>query len=178
MKARWVFNDLIPELPGVGMATVASWYPGKYWLVSTVQLDESSVKNYGPSRNYLCVEFIQPKCLFSEGIHGSSKGYEPRQAYVDVKIQVLIGKAVPHSGFVTQVYKCNRIWVYSFDCSTGIVEPTLYRFDLRHHLDRTCEIYAGELPLFEREYWRLSDARAGHKETVDLLAQGRLVMKS
>jgi DNA-binding NtrC family response regulator len=35
-----------------------------------------------------------------------------------------------------------------------------------------------ELPLFEREYSDLSEARAGHKETVDLLVRGHLGLRT
>lgn len=42
MRARWVLNDPSPELPLVGRAIVASWWPTVYHAVSTVQLDSAS----------------------------------------------------------------------------------------------------------------------------------------
>lgn len=171
MRARWIFNDLEPELPGVAQTTVASWWPGKYWLVSTIQLEESSVKFDTSSHKPMpYVEFIQPKY-----VEGFSKEFDARADWVDIRIRIPIGKAVPHSGkFITLIFKCSRMWVYTMDCLTGVVQPQFYRRELRRHTDRTCEIIPGELPLFEREYFNLSTARAGHAEMVDLLAKGRL----
>ena len=42
MRARWVCPNPSPELPIVGQAIVAYWWPGKYYIVSTIQLDSSS----------------------------------------------------------------------------------------------------------------------------------------
>jgi hypothetical protein len=42
MHARWVLNFPTPELPGIGRAIIASWWPGRYYVVSTVQLDSFS----------------------------------------------------------------------------------------------------------------------------------------
>jgi len=42
MKARWVLHYPAPELPGIGMAIVASWWPGRFYKVSTVQLDSAA----------------------------------------------------------------------------------------------------------------------------------------
>jgi CheY-like chemotaxis protein len=35
MRARWISQDLHPKLPIVGQAIVASWWPGRYYFVST-----------------------------------------------------------------------------------------------------------------------------------------------
>ena len=147
MRARWVFHELTPELPGVGMATVASWWPGKCWLVSTVQLDESSVRNPGSAEVFPSVEFIQPKVVYD-----FSNALDTRADIVDVKVRVPIGTAVPRPGkFITQIFRCERL--------KG---------------DRSGFARSDELPLFEREYSSLSEARAGHRETVDMLARGKL----
>ncbi len=43
MRARWVSERPNPELPTiVGQAIVASWWPGKYYFVSTIQVPSSS----------------------------------------------------------------------------------------------------------------------------------------
>lgn len=42
MHARWVLEHPSPELPTVGQAIGASWWPGRYYWVSTVQLDPSN----------------------------------------------------------------------------------------------------------------------------------------
>jgi hypothetical protein len=39
MRARWVSPRPAPELPIVGQAIVATWLPGRYYFVSTIQLD-------------------------------------------------------------------------------------------------------------------------------------------
>jgi hypothetical protein len=39
MRARWVSPRPKPELPIVGQAIVATWWPGRYHFVSTIQLD-------------------------------------------------------------------------------------------------------------------------------------------
>lgn len=41
MRARWVVQNPSPELPIVGQARVASWWPGSYYIVSTIQIDAS-----------------------------------------------------------------------------------------------------------------------------------------
>jgi hypothetical protein len=41
MRARWVLREPESELPTVGYAIVAKWWPGIYYLVSTIQLDLS-----------------------------------------------------------------------------------------------------------------------------------------
>src|SRR2546428_12410520 len=43
MKARWVVSlNPDPELPIIGQDLVASWWPGRYYLVSTIALDPAS----------------------------------------------------------------------------------------------------------------------------------------
>ena len=43
MKARWVVPlNPNPELPIIGQDLIASWWPGRYYLVSTGALDPSS----------------------------------------------------------------------------------------------------------------------------------------
>jgi hypothetical protein len=42
MRARWVSPRPRPELPIVGQALVASFWPGRFYFVSTMQLDPSS----------------------------------------------------------------------------------------------------------------------------------------
>jgi hypothetical protein len=183
MRARWVFNELTPELPGVGMTTVASWWPGKYWLVSTIQLDESSVTP-GSSKNFPFVGFIQPT-LVGVGSTGFLVPYEQApSAHESVSngpliyrasVCVPIGKAVPSPNkFVTQIFRCNKIAIRSFD---GLLD-WLYAATRLKGVGTGTVMPFDQVPLFEREYSRLSDARAGHRETVDLLVQGQLEMKS
>jgi hypothetical protein len=42
MRARWVLHNPSPEIPIIGQARVATWWPGRYYFVSTIQLDSSS----------------------------------------------------------------------------------------------------------------------------------------
>lgn len=42
MKARWVLHDPSPKMPTVARTIVAKWWPGRYYLVSTVGGDSSS----------------------------------------------------------------------------------------------------------------------------------------
>jgi hypothetical protein len=42
MRARWVSEEANPELPAIGTAIVASWWPKRYYWVSTIQLDSAS----------------------------------------------------------------------------------------------------------------------------------------
>jgi hypothetical protein len=42
MKARWILRYPSLELPIVGQAIVARWWPGRYYFVSTIQIDSSS----------------------------------------------------------------------------------------------------------------------------------------
>jgi hypothetical protein len=42
MRARWVSHNPSPELPIVGQTQVASFLPGRFYFVSTIQLDPSS----------------------------------------------------------------------------------------------------------------------------------------
>ena len=42
MRARWVLETPNPETPSVGSAVVASWWPGRYYWISTIQLDPTS----------------------------------------------------------------------------------------------------------------------------------------
>lgn len=179
------------------MATVASWYPGKYWLVSTVQLDESSVKNYQSSKFLPSVEFIQPTwtdspistyCGDSWGspIHVSSRtleelGFDMDKRITPLKTSVPIGKAVPAPNkFVTQIFRCNKTYFKWSKTPIASLDNLIDVLRATAHLkgERSGYVRFEDLPLFEREYFNLSDARAGHKETVELLAQGRLVMKS
>ena len=42
MKARWVLHNPQPELPVIGQCIVASWWPGRFYLVSTIKMDGTS----------------------------------------------------------------------------------------------------------------------------------------
>jgi len=45
MRARWVSRNPSPELPIVGQAKIASFWPGRFYFVSTVQLNSSNALN-------------------------------------------------------------------------------------------------------------------------------------
>jgi hypothetical protein len=186
MRARWVFQDLTPELPAVGMATVARWWPGKYYLVSTIQLDESSVTP-GSSKNFPSVEFVQPM-LVGVGSTGFMVPYEQAPSSHELvsngpityktKISVPFRNAVPAPNkFVMQVFRCNKTYFNWFKNPIGSFDNLIevLRAATRLKGDRTGDVRFEELPLVEREYFNLSEARAGHKETVDLLAKGALL---
>jgi hypothetical protein len=96
------------------MAIVATWWPGRYYKVSTVQLDSSS-----PIAQL--AQSMEQKVPFEKVVPGPDK-------------------------YITQVFRCT---------ADGIVRSFFE-------------------PLFERQYSCISSARAGHKETVDLLERGRL----
>ncbi|HEY0551672.1 MAG TPA: hypothetical protein VGF13_18855 [Verrucomicrobiae bacterium] len=114
MKARWVLRYPSRELPFVGQAVVASWWPGKYYFVSTWRLDSSSP------------------------LHRLTQSLKQGVPFTDAD--------VGQERYMTQILKCTK---------DGISES----FDD---------------PLYEREYSDLSEAKAGHNESVDLLEQGRL----
>jgi hypothetical protein len=42
MRCRWVKRNLSVQLPLVGQSIVAMWWPGRYYWVSTIQLDRDS----------------------------------------------------------------------------------------------------------------------------------------
>jgi hypothetical protein len=42
VKARWVSEDPAPVLPGVGRAIVASWIPGRFHQITTLQISGQS----------------------------------------------------------------------------------------------------------------------------------------
>jgi hypothetical protein len=42
MKARWVLHNPQPEMPVIGQAIVASWWPGRFHVVSTTKSDGTS----------------------------------------------------------------------------------------------------------------------------------------
>jgi hypothetical protein len=42
MKARWVSHRPSPQLPIVGQTIIAKWWFGRYYIVSTIELDSSS----------------------------------------------------------------------------------------------------------------------------------------
>lgn len=42
MRARWVSQRPSPVIPIVGQAIIASFFPGRFFCVSTIQLDASS----------------------------------------------------------------------------------------------------------------------------------------
>jgi len=44
VKARWVSEDPAPNLPGIGRAVVASWIPGRFHLISTIESDGRSLE--------------------------------------------------------------------------------------------------------------------------------------
>jgi hypothetical protein len=43
MNARWVSHTPSPNLPLVAQTIIAKWWPGRYYLVSTIKLDPSSL---------------------------------------------------------------------------------------------------------------------------------------
>jgi len=114
MRARWVLNDPSPELPMVGWAIVASWWPTIYHAVSTIQLDSAS-----------------PLGRLTRSLTTGKYSSDP-----------LLDR------FVTEVFRSNR---------DGLIKS----FD---H------------PLYEKEYADLLNAKLGHKEVVDLLEQGKLIL--
>lgn len=114
MRARWVLHRPSPEPPVVGQAIVARWWPGRYYLVSTIEMDQSS-----------------PLAKLTQSlIYGRAYGEALQEPSI----------------FVTQVFKCDQ---------DGLVRS----FDN---------------PFYEREYTDLSQAQTGHRETLRLLAEGRL----
>lgn len=42
MKARWVSHNPSPDIPLVAQTRVAMWWPGKYYLVSTMEVDHAA----------------------------------------------------------------------------------------------------------------------------------------
>ncbi len=42
MKARWINHTSSPELPIVGRTVIATFWPGRYYLVLTTQVDSST----------------------------------------------------------------------------------------------------------------------------------------
>jgi hypothetical protein len=42
MKARWVSHNPSPKMPIVAQTLVAKWWPGRYYLVTTMKADSSS----------------------------------------------------------------------------------------------------------------------------------------
>jgi hypothetical protein len=44
MRARWVFRDEPYDAKNVGTAVIASWFPGRYYKISTIE---------GPSSEYI-----------------------------------------------------------------------------------------------------------------------------
>jgi hypothetical protein len=42
MRARWVSQRPSPKLPIIGQTHIASFWPGKYYFVSTIKLDQDS----------------------------------------------------------------------------------------------------------------------------------------
>ena len=42
MKARWINHTSSPELPVVGRSVIAAYWPGRYYLVLTTQVDPST----------------------------------------------------------------------------------------------------------------------------------------
>ena len=117
MRARWVLEVSNPELSTVGQAIVASWWPGKYYLVSTVMLDSASPL----SRLTRSIETGKPDAEVEPG----------------------------PNVYVTQVIAC----------------------------DREGGVKSFEDPLYEKEFSGLTEARGGHRSTVELLAAGRLRLK-
>ncbi|HVM61239.1 MAG TPA: hypothetical protein VMV72_10265 [Verrucomicrobiae bacterium] len=111
MRARWV-SERVCSPPVLFATVVASWWPGKFLRVSTVQTD------------------IQ---------------------WREKMIRMAEGKGTPPPNFLTQVFRC-RGALNSYTAGLG---------SLRN-------------PLYEREYMEQSDAENGHRETVELLAAGKL----
>ena len=42
MKTRWIHHASAPELPVVGRTVIAAFWPGRYYLVLTTQVDSST----------------------------------------------------------------------------------------------------------------------------------------
>ena len=42
MKARWINHTSSPELPVVGRSVIAAFWPGRYYLVLTTQVDTTT----------------------------------------------------------------------------------------------------------------------------------------
>jgi hypothetical protein len=112
MRARWV-SERVCSPPVLFATVVASWWPGRFFRVSTVQTD---------------IQWRDKMIKMAEG-----KGTE----------------APPN--FLTQVFSCGGA-LASYTASTN---------SLRH-------------PRYEREYAEKSEAEKGHRQTVELLAAGKL----
>jgi len=113
MRARWVREEPASK-SHIGFAVVARWFPGKYYLVSTVCSD-------GTSPLASLTRSIETGIPFDEIASG------PR-------------------AFVTNIFDCDH---------DGFAQQ----------IDK---------PLYERVYSILEDARIGHSQIVDLLANGKL----
>jgi len=117
MRARRVLHVGSSRVGLVGQTIVAHWWPGKYYFVSTIQIDSSSASSR------------------------LTRSLKTGVDYMDVKPEPDV--------FVTNIFKCDK---------NGRVKP-------------------GDSPLYEQEYSDLNQAKLGHKEIVDLLAEGRLKLQ-
>ena len=111
MRARWV-SERICSPPVLFATVVASWWPGKFYRVSTVQTD---------------IQWRGKMIRLSEG------------------------KGTPPPNYLTQVFRCRGVL-------TGY----------------TATVKSLRNPLYEREYVEQNDAEKGHRETVQMLAAGKL----
>jgi hypothetical protein len=89
MHVRWVSHNSSPELPIVGQAKIASFWPGRFYFVSTVQhqLHSSS-----------------PLSKLTRDL----RSLQPGASYNEVPLE--------QDMFITQIFRCNKHgWVKSFD---------------------------------------------------------------
>jgi hypothetical protein len=112
-RIRWT-QDLKLSGPGsIGHTIIATWWPGKYYLVMTIELDLNS-----------------PLARLTRSIKDSPSKVIPYNEVEKVS-----------NTFVTQIFKCDKSgWVKEHNPNS---------------------------PLYEREYSEISQARLGHKETID-----------
>jgi len=112
MRCRWI-SERPCSHPVVFATVVASWWPGRFYRISTVETD-----------------------------------LQWREKMLRLAKET---GAAPPPHFLTQVFYCRG-------ASTGYTAATE---SLRN-------------PLYEREYAERSEAQHGHKQTVELLATGKL----
>ena len=112
MRARWISERPCAH-PVLFATVVASWWPGRYFRVSTVETD---------------LQWRDKMVRLAEGTG-----------------------TPPPPWFLTQVFSCRGVL-------TGY----------------TAGVKSLRNPLFEREYAERSEAEQGHRQTVELLAAGKL----
>ncbi|MGH9932144.1 MAG: hypothetical protein ACREA9_23325 [Pyrinomonadaceae bacterium] len=83
MKARWIAHlNPNPQLPIIGQTLVASWWPGRYYFISTIAGDPSSpmsrlthaIEHGGSS------EDAKPPQTYITGVFRSSKDFIPKSS--------------------------------------------------------------------------------------------------